>query len=272
MTTPDELFVSCLGLTVRLRCHDAGISSLLNDNFGAMASERASAGVAYEIVSPRAGAAGVIRRRGAARALEFADHGELIHELEGDLVRQLQLLRARYAFLHSAVLVREGAATLLVGRSGAGKSTTCWGLLHHGFEYLSDELAPVDSGTSTVHAYPHALCVKRRPSPDYPLPAAARRTSKGYHVPVSALPFAGADVALPITRVLFVEHDAKRAVPSLTRIGGAEAAARLYPNFLNALAHSNAGADATAALARAAACFRLASADLAATCESIVAL
>ena len=49
---------------------------------------------------------------------------------------------------------------LLAGASGNGKSTTAWALLHRGFQYLSDELAPLDLSAMTVHAFPHALCLK----------------------------------------------------------------------------------------------------------------
>ena len=51
----------------------------------------------------------------------------------------------------------------VLGKTGAGKSTTAWGLLHHGFSYLSDELAPIDLETLEVLPYRHALCLKRRP-------------------------------------------------------------------------------------------------------------
>ena len=35
-----------------------------------------------------------------------------------------------------------------------------WALSHHGFRYLSDELAPIDPGTLRVHPFPP------RPAPE----------------------------------------------------------------------------------------------------------
>ena len=58
--------------------------------------------------------------------------------------------------------------------------------------------------------------------------------------------------------------------PMLRPIGAAEAATRLYPNVLNALAHEDDGLKAVSDLAKTARCFQLETASLAATCDTIV--
>ena len=163
-------------------------------------------------------------------------------------------------------------AWLLVGESGNGKSTTAWGLLHHGFRYLSDELSPIDLTTLQVHAYPHALCLKQ-PPPVYPLPA-NRVLDLGatLHVPVDALPGALAAGPCDLGAVIFVRYGGHRPAPLLRAIGPAEAGARMYTCTLNALAHPDQGLDAVLHVAERIPGFALDSADLRTTCEALARL
>jgi hypothetical protein len=87
--------------------------------------------------------------------LEDAD-GLLFH-LDKDLTIALQLQRADLFFLHAAVVALDDRAVVLSAPSGTGKSTLALALLENGFDYLSDELAPIDVQRLTVHPFPHAL-------------------------------------------------------------------------------------------------------------------
>lgn len=223
----------------------------------------------YDIRSDTEGGSRLLRRDSDFQ-VDAMDVGELIFYLEGDLVVQLQLLRPELLFLHAAVLAFDGAAHILVGRSGAGKSTTSWGLLHHGFEYLSDELAPVMLDTKTILPYAHALCMKSEPPSSYPLSAGSMETPRGFHVPVSSMPSVSALERRPLRSIFLMEYDPELDDPTLCPIGTAEAATRIYPNILNALAHENDGLQAAADLARNARCFKLETASLPATCEMIL--
>lgn len=49
----------------------------------------------------------------------------------------------QYLLLHAAVLERGGAAVILSGKPGAGKSTLASGLLFRGWRFLSDEVAMI---------------------------------------------------------------------------------------------------------------------------------
>lgn len=179
----------------------------------------------------------------------MADTGDLILALESDLVVQVQLRRPDLLFLHAAVLEKGNVCHLLTGHSGAGKSTTCWGLLCRGFGYLSDEMAPIDIDAMTVLPYPHALCLKSAPPPGFEVPEMTRRTSRGYHLPTSRFDFVHTGDSLPLRSIFFVEYDASRTRTDVSEAEGAEAATRLYPNTLNALAHDNAALPAVAAIA-----------------------
>ena len=266
---PGHLSLLCVDRGIEINCDHESTLSILRANFGAMAGSAPHHHLRYEIQS---GEHDGIRlsRRASDFQVEAKDIGELIFFLEGDLVVQLQLLRPDYLFIHAAVLAFDGAAHLLVGRSGAGKSTTCWGLLHHGFGYMSDELAPISLQTKTILPYTHALCMKSEPPPSYPLPNGSQTTSRGYHVPASEMPLVCRERHLPLRSVFLMEYAPTLDHPMLRPIGAAEAATRLYPNVLNALAHEDDGLKAVSDLAKTARCFQLETASLAATCDTIV--
>lgn len=266
---PGHLSLLCVDQGIEIKCDQESTLSILRANFGAMAGHAPHHHLRYDVQCLEHD--GIrLSRHASEFQVDAKDIGELIFFLEGDLVVQLQLLRPDYLFLHAAVLALDGAAHLLVGRSGAGKSTTCWGLLHHGFGYMSDELAPVSLESKTILPYSHALCMKSEPPPSYPRPSGSHETSRGFHVPVSEMPLVCQEPRLPLRSVFLMEYAPALKRPMLRPIGVAEAATRLYPNVLNALAHEDDGLKAVSELARTAHCFQLETASLAATCDTIV--
>ncbi|HSI57794.1 MAG TPA: hypothetical protein VLA16_09565 [Ideonella sp.] len=213
---------------------------------------------------------GFMLARQGQPTLDAADLGELLFLLEKDITVALQQRRPDLLFFHAAALEHGGKVYLLAGDSGQGKSTTAWGLLHHGFRYLSDELAPVEPASLLVHGYPHALCMKRRPPAACPLPVGqVLDLCETLHVPVAALPAGVAASPSPLAAILFVQYDPGLQAPSLQAIGAAEAAARLYVSTLNALAHPAHGLDAVLRVAQGVPCFVLHAAELGATCELV---
>jgi hypothetical protein len=149
---------------------------------------------------------------------------------------------------------------------------TTWGLLHHGFRYLSDELSPVELDSLTVLPFPRALCLKQPPPDAYPLPQHAIHLGRTIHIPVGSLAGAPISAPRPIGAVFLIRHDPGLHVPALRELGLAEASARLYVTALNPLAHPNHGLDAVARVATHAPCFSLESADLSSTCALIRSL
>jgi hypothetical protein len=192
---------------------------------------------------------------------------DLLFRLEKDIVVRLQQQRADLLFLHAAAVEWRGRAALLAADSGSGKSTTTWALLHHGFGYLSDELAPVDLGSGRAFPYPHALCLKRPTPPPYVLPSATLHLGRTLHVPTAALPAATVTEPMPIGAVFLLRHDSNLAQPELRSVSAAEAGARLYITALNALAHADRGLDAVLGLAAHVPCYTLNTAGLPATCQ-----
>jgi hypothetical protein len=200
--------------------------------------------------------------------LEPERPGDLLFGLEKSLTVELQKRCPDLYFLHAAALEWKGKAYLLAAESGGGKSTTTWALLHHGFRYLSDELSPIDPRSLKVFPYPHALCLKRRPS-DYPLPAGTVDLGRTLHVPVDLLPSEAITEPVPLAGLFLVSYRPDLDAPELRSVTAAEAGARLYLTALNALSHASRGLDAAVHIAEQVPCFAIHTAGLPATCALI---
>jgi hypothetical protein len=198
--------------------------------------------------------------------LVASDHGEFLFQFEKDMTIELQKIRRDLYFLHAAALEFAGRAVLLIAPSGGGKSTTTWGLLHHGFRYLSDELAPVRLESMEIYPYPHAICFKKEPPKPYCLPKGTIHTSRTMHVPAELLPADIVNEPARMGAILFLQQSSLSSAPTIRSITKGEAAARLYANALNALAHRGDGIDGAIEIARRNVCFELTIGDLPATC------
>jgi hypothetical protein len=209
----------------------------------------------------------LVHRGGAVPAA--VDASDLLFLLEKRITIELQIRRADLFFLHAAAIALGGKVCLLSAESGGGKSTTTWGMLHHGFDYLTDELGPVDIRSMRVFPYPHAICLKCEPPDSYPLPPSAMHLGRTIHIPARSLPCGTASEPRPLSAVFLLKYQPGLPAPEIRAIGAAEAAARLYANALNALAHADHGLDAVARIAEDVPCFSVSSAGLPSTCRLI---
>lgn len=272
LRAPDSITLAILGHYIRIRCSARTARDCVWDNFAAMVASKVGAkpklSIDYSIHLDDGSF--IVERddRPIARAVNLAD---LIHFLEKDLIVDLQKRRADLFFLHAAAIEWRGKVILLAADAGSGKSTTTWGLMHHGAGYLSDELSPIDLQTLQVHAYPHALCLKKAPPEPYPLPSAAIHLGRTIHVPVPALPGPLAKQPLPLGAVFLIKYDPQLSQPQLRPLRAAEAGARLYLTALNALSHPDRGLTAAVRVAEQLPCYALASAGLRETCAAIQA-
>jgi hypothetical protein len=246
-----------LGQRFGIECTNADLWQLLQANWGELASTDLQPEVLIRV------------NRAAGELGASADTSELLYALEHEVVVELQRRRCDLYFLHAAAAEIDGQACLLVAPSGVGKSTTVFALLQHGFRYLSDELAPMELASMHVHGYPHALCLKQPPPAPYRMPPETVRGSRTWHVPATCLPQAAAAASYPAAAIFFLDYSTATCQPSVRSISTGEAAARLYANTLNQLAHPNAGLDAASHIARSVPGFVLNTADLDATCSLI---
>ncbi|MBI5462522.1 MAG: hypothetical protein HY941_10090 [Gammaproteobacteria bacterium] len=250
-------------MQVRIICNDETACQLALANYSAFVitpADTASPDLLYEASRDTAGFR--LRRIESGMAespcdWEGLDAAELIFLLEKDLTIEAQKRRPHLYFMHAAALLYRGSAFLLIGRSGNGKSTTCWGLLHHGCGYLSDELAPIDLQQHTVQPYPHALCLKAEPAPPYALPREVLRTDPTLHIAVEHLPCPVIRTPVPLRAIFHVQHVGIEQPPTLSELSAAEAGMLIYANALNPLCHNEDGLDAALAIARHCRTFRL---------------
>jgi hypothetical protein len=262
----EALAIRVLDVNISIRCADASLKRLLTLHYGALPRHAGPPDLRYAI-DDRDGSFRLTCDRD--EPLRAVDRGELLLLLDQHVIVELQRRRPDVYFVHAGVLELDGRACLLVAPSGGGKSTTVWGLVHHGLRYLSDELAPIELSSRLVHPYPRALTLKSRPPAPYPLPCGTLATSRGFHIAPNAVAAASASTATPIAALLFLQYVPEAPAPSMTPMGAAQAAARLYANTLNPLAHAHDGLDAAIAVVRSTACFLVSTADLAATCALV---
>lgn len=255
---------------LQFHCENVFLYEVVVQNFGYfidLGVESCNADFLYELNSGEKDSTYTIVRN-KNTVLECEDLGMFVYRLEKDITVEIQYLCKDLFFMHGAALEKNGELVLLTGRSGAGKSTTTWGLLNNGFNYLSDELAPINLDTMHVSPYPHAVCLKSYP-PSYPLPDAILKTNRTMHVPVDLLPCKAHLESFPLTKVLIVEYSAENALPELTKLSQAAACMNIYSNGLNQLAHDNDGLAAASKIAARCDCYLLAAAKLEDTCELI---
>jgi hypothetical protein len=259
----DPIELSVFDCNIRIECPDDYARSLLVANYGWFQMQSKEPQLRYFINRERASQEFMITRDDVEPLLA-SDDGEFLFQFEKDMTIQLQKLRRELYFLHAAALEFAGRSFLLVAASGGGKSTTAWGLLHQGFRYLSDELAPVSLESMEVQPYPHAICLKKEPPKPYFLPDRTVYTSKTMHVPTKFLPSEVGRGPTPLLAIFFLQGP-RSSAPGIKLISKAEAAARLFANALNPLAHAGEGLDGAIEIVRRKPCFELTIADPSAT-------
>jgi hypothetical protein len=267
------LAFSVLGQQLLFECDDAALTALLAvDSPGLPCAAGADAGnrvLRYSIKSVGSPHSFAFSRDGGP-VLQGTGRAAFLSMIERDVTVELQKRRPDLLFLHAAALEWRGRACLLVAESGVGKSTTAWGLLHHGFGYLSDELAPIDVTSLHVHPYPRALCLKEVP---IGLPPQAGAVDLGLttHIPPPSLPGAPVYESKPLSAIFLLCRMPAFGPPEIRALAPAEAAARLYVHALNPLAHGNRGLDAVTEIATRVPCFAMMLAELHASCAQIQA-
>ena len=65
----------------------------------------------------------------------------------------------RFLLIHAATVAKDGAAVMIVGESGQGKSTLCAALVASGWRLLSDEFAVIDMD-GALRAMPRPISLK----------------------------------------------------------------------------------------------------------------
>lgn len=200
---------------------------------------------------------------------------ELLPYVEWSVNWEIPHVMPQYLHLHAASMEWEGRGVVFAGDAGSGKSTLTLGLIQHGWRYLCDEFALVDTELLSLTPYPRAVCVKRS---GYPIldamgvaPRCGRRHIKGAkgHVTfVSPHQFPGDATGrpCPVRCIVFPRYE-PGARPVLTPISRAQAAFDLHRVCFNLFGCRRPALDVLAAIARGAECYRLRTGDLNETCR-----
>jgi hypothetical protein len=175
-----------------------------------------------------------------------------IDYLRHDVVRQFIKARPDLLWIHAAAVERDGAALLIVGPSGQGKSTLSTHLCEAGWRLLSDDVAPIRMDTDEVLPFPQSAFRRRHPGREFlpnetgflskeevPLPDAALRLNPA---PIKALVF-------PVFR-----YDAP---PQLTLLSEGEGALELLRSCSSFAEHRETAVTRIARLARSIPMYRL---------------
>jgi len=269
MKNQHQIIFSIFKCIVVVNCASSDLRDVLLKIFGAMqvTDPSKSADIIFHIKYSATDSNQIIISREGGSDLSTNDIGEFIFLFEKDMTIELQKIRPDLLFIHSAALEYKGKALLLVAPSGTGKSTTSWAMINSGFNYLSDELAPIDIATMSIHPYHHALCLKAKP-PVFELPDNTLFTSQTIHVPCDSLPLAEIKT---IKAVFYLEYIDDIFEPEIIPINTAESAANLYANSLNILAHGNSDSGLGIAIKVASQLngYKLKSNDLEKTCKEV---
>jgi len=199
----------------------------------------------------------VVLQRNDATLYRGSSAAECADILLGDSSRALADRSARGLLFHAAGLAWHGRGLLLPGRIASGKTTLSAWLATRGFDFLSDELIFVPTGSTTLHALTRPLNVKSpsrsvlRPYFDFDRQAAQLlSTPRGDLIPVELLRPQN-ELSAPALHTIILPHYAPAAHFKLEPLSPARAAFTLIETVVNARNLPDQGMPELARLARA---------------------
>jgi len=160
--------------------------------------------------------------------LRIRSSDELAPAIEGLLVGWAVRTRGSCLALHGAGATISGRTVILVGTSGAGKSSTCLSLALRGARYLGDEVVFVRRDDLALEAFPKAITLKLGSfhlAPKTETHADPARGPIRYFLPEISARMG--DTGAPATRIVFPRFDRNCAQTRATWMSPEETAFRL---------------------------------------------
>lgn len=176
--------------------------------------------------------------------------------------------------LHAAAATAPSGTVLLLGPSGAGKTTMTAALVRSGFGYIADEIVAFDHGETTPQPYHKAISLKgssRWLFPDLRNAlgtASDAGSSQLWHVPIDAIRSGARSEGAPITMIVELRYDAA-AVTTLEPMAGRDALASIIANCFSGDRLDGESFSSASALAGAAPAYRLVFSDLVPACRLV---
>lgn len=269
-----------LGLTFRVRIEDAGVAGFLGAALAPFEVVGGEPVVGYDVFDDSADRAGrwVVLRDGEPVGVP-GTRPVALQWFFWDLNRAVvEASRDDFLLVHAGAVARNGAAVLLPGPPGCGKTTLTAALLRSGFAYLSDESPALEAVTGLLHPYPKALSVEigaREALADLE-PRGAERPPSGWAWdqwivdPRAVSGSGGIAGPVPVRMVVFPEY-VGGAETWLEPLPRAQAVLLLAANSFNFGDRPAAHLRAVAALVGGATCHRLTSGEAAAAATVVAA-
>ncbi|HWC14338.1 MAG TPA: hypothetical protein VG929_07065 [Actinomycetota bacterium] len=212
--------------------------------------------------------------RGTRALYKHTDLGEVLREAIWDLHASVPQRARDFVFLHAGAVASEGRALLLPARMDCGKSSLTLALLGAGWDYLSDELAPIDPVTRRVYPFPKLISLDAGSLEFFPGVTQRLEDRRGLS---AALPEryvrpedvdAGTADKAPVAWLVFPTSDFGGPV-RLTPVSTAAAVEGMAANALNLYRYGDRGVALLASVARDAAAFTISGGDPRARAEEI---
>jgi hypothetical protein len=238
----DELYIEFDGQQVTVRTDVAEMRDYLARTYQPMLADRRKSSISFLEVT---GVEGGYSVRGASE-LDFRGKiASLYDHVKNELLFQFIRERQDLLWLHAGAVERHGQALLVAGPSGQGKSTLSTLLCERGWNFMSDDIAPVRMSSDEVLAFPLApfrrVATGRR---------VARRNLGTLSKEMVSIPAHSIRrEAATIGRIVFPTYRA-RARPKLTRLASGNAAFELLRSYTNFVDHKASGVARAAELAR----------------------
>lgn len=133
----------------------------------------------------------------------------------------------QYLIIHSAVVEKNGQAIIFPGMPGAGKSTLCAAMVHHGWRLLSDEQALITQDAKSIMPLARPINLKNQSidiikdfCPDADFGQVFEQTSKGdiCHVKPPANAIQMIDVAAKPFAIIFPSYNPDTIETQLTPV------------------------------------------------------
>ncbi|NNF03174.1 MAG: hypothetical protein HKN17_01805 [Rhodothermales bacterium] len=132
-------------------------------------------------------------------------------------------------WLHAGAVCRESGSVLFVGDNGAGKSTFVVEFCRQGWEYISDDVVPIDSETGAAIPFPLTPSVRSSEASDEDSDPDRFETAKKWmHAPLSRT----AGNQCPVEKIVVLEYDGS-STPLLEPLTPRDAEALLSESVLN---------------------------------------
>lgn len=170
--------------------------------------------------------------RGIREAEYAAPLGSLFESVKAEVMFHFISSRQDLMWLHASAVEYDGRATLFAGPSGNGKSTMATLLYDRGWQYLSDDIAPISMKENTV--LPFAQTPRRRIYPGREFPPQAIGLLEREAVPID--PDRVRRVATTIAAIVFPVF-CEGVTAELNLVAAGDAALKLIRDCTNFADH-----------------------------------